>query len=824
MKRRIQLLRPQKPQLNRLVRISPSQRRVITYVSYNHRLVTSFFLICVLTVPKLGIADHHDWNASASFSTEKDGTRSMILARLTWNPPPLPPGATGGTYEISHEGGGRNSIGWGNSGGTLRVLQCFCGAAEFDRIYEEIKSESQRFTIEMNFYEGGWHSLSHKFTWKPPLVATNPNPADGTVVILSHGQPLELRWSLNRPASGHHVYFSDDFEDVDERTEDAFLGNLLRHPVVGSSESDYPNDLIPGKTYYWRVDEIDEDGTKFDGDIWSFWTKPPIPITDPNLVCWWTFDLSEGIRVIDWSGHGCEGTVGGEPQWVDGYDGRAVRFKAEGDFVARSLDKASDWPAGTVAFWVKADTVGQDSGGGVFSSYSGNFSGFQIEVDGGNPGNYQVAPGGLTYGAVATDWVHLALTFENTVAKLYYNGSSIESGPLIDTMFNQFALGVSRNMANSLLGAFDDFFIYDYALTQNEIKHVMRANTLVAWDPSPANGSVADIKEATPLRWSPGDGAFQHDVYFGTNRSDVVEADATNISGVYRGRQKLSTYTPTESLGSGQTYFWRIDEVNELNDKTPRKGNIWSFTTQPEIAYRPYPSDGSKLPQQNVILTWMPGSAGLLHDVYFGTDFDHVQNADKFDITGVYQGRWPDMSFVIEQLDFSQTYYWRIDEVEADGVTLHKGNIWNFTVVHPEETHYYSDGFETGRVAQPPWQLSGDADWLASVSEVHASGYSAQAGNIGDSQSTSLILEGSFAAGHISFWRRVSCEDRFDFLRFYIDGKLARMWSGNKDWQQVSFPITRGPHTFEWRYTKDSAISDGEDTAWIDDVVPLPVP
>jgi len=332
--------------------------------------------------------------------------------------------------------------------------------------------------------------------------------------------------------------------------------------------------------------------------------------------------------------------------------------------------------------------VNQDAWSGVFSSYFASSAGFQIDVDGGNPGNYQVDPGRLTFGSVATDWIHLALTFESSFAKLYYNGSLIESGTLEDTKFNQFALGINRNMSNSFFGIFDDLHIYDYALTQNEIKQVMRIKPLVAWEPSPANGSVTDIEQATPLVWSLGDGASQHDIYFGNNHSGVVNANTSDTSGIYRGRQKPVTYTPPEALESSQTYYWRIDQVNDLNNNASHKGDIWSFTIRPEIAYRPYPSNGCKLREQNVTLSWMTGSAGVLHDVYFGTDLDQVNGVDNSDTSGVYRGRGDWTNYTPDLLDRDRNYYWRIDEVEADGTTIHEGNVWSFTVVNIETVEY----------------------------------------------------------------------------------------------------------------------------------------
>ena len=74
-------------------------------------------------------------------------------------------------------------------------------------------------------------------------------------------------------------------------------------------------------------------------------------------------------------------------------------------------------------------------------------------------------------------------------------------------------------------------------------------------------------------------------------------------------------------------------------------------------------------------------------------------------------------------------------------------------------------------------------------------------------------------AGEASFWVKVSFESSFDSLRFHIDDEEIGEWSGDLDWQEVSFPVEAGRHTFRWAYSKDSSVSEGDDTAWIDDIV-----
>lgn len=77
----------------------------------------------------------------------------------------------------------------------------------------------------------------------------------------------------------------------------------------------------------------------------------------------------------------------------------------------------------------------------------------------------------------------------------------------------------------------------------------------------------------------------------------------------------------------------------------------------------------------------------------------------------------------------------------------------------------------------------------------------------------------------ISFELSVSSETS-DRLKFYVDGETVERWSGNVDWIGFSYALTSGTHELAWQYEKDLTKSEGEDTAWLDNVhfgAPLPV-
>lgn len=128
----------------------------------------------------------------------------------------------------------------------------------------------------------------------------------------------------------------------------------------------------------------------------------------------------------------------------------------------------------------------------------------------------------------------------------------------------------------------------------------------------------------------------------------------------------------------------------------------------------------------------------------------------------------------------------------------------------------YTQDFEGGSLP-PEFSTSGSALWFVSASGAIEGGFSAQNGNIGNSQESSLFLDVVFAvAGTVEFQHAESTEDNYDYLQFYIDGVQQDEWSGILAPAQASFPITAGAHTLEWRYHKDTSLDEGSDTVWVD--------
>lgn len=127
------------------------------------------------------------------------------------------------------------------------------------------------------------------------------------------------------------------------------------------------------------------------------------------------------------------------------------------------------------------------------------------------------------------------------------------------------------------------------------------------------------------------------------------------------------------------------------------------------------------------------------------------------------------------------------------------------------------EDFETGNLLKYNWQFKGNKPWETSSLVKSEGSYGAKSGALNNSERSEMYMEGQVLFDDtISFYRKVSSENGYDFLKFYIDSHEAGSWSGATDWEKVSYPVSAGRHRFSWVYEKDEATSAGLDAAWID--------
>jgi len=515
--------------------------------------------------------------------------------------------------------------------------------------------------------------------------AHSPEPAHGA---MHTDNWATLMWEAGAKSVSHDVYFATSFEDVNAGAADAFVGNVtMNNQPVGIVGFPAPEGLVNGKTYYWRVDEVNEahpdspwrgevwsfwlpfktgynpepvDGAQFEpididlnwaegmnaimqavyfgtdagevtnatgaptqmvntfdpgilelettyywrvdtfngaewitGPLWSFRTMPQIPLAeDPNLVAWWKLDEGIGTTVVDYSGNNHHGKFTlGQVEWVDGIDGGALAFP-DGWVEMTEYEGILGTQNRTVTAWINTTGYGDYISWGENVNTQKWICRVQDTAANGTVGALRTeCSGGYIIGStVLTDgqWHHVTSVLEVVGQsdimdiKLYVDGvrELISGSQAIDvnTVSEGRKVWLGEGHHGRLFpGLVDDIRLYNKALTQDEIKLLMRGDLLLAWDPEPPRGRTVDIESVLPLRWKAGDSAAQHDVYFGTDKDGVGSADESDATNIYRGRQGAVVYNPPEGVEwGGGPYYWRIDEYN--TDGTISKGNIWNFT------------------------------------------------------------------------------------------------------------------------------------------------------------------------------------------------------------------------------------------------------
>jgi hypothetical protein len=142
------------------------------------------------------------------------------------------------------------SDGWGSD---------WIGGIDDVRIYDHALSEPEIFAaMEGEMSPQAW----------------GPTPKDGELYTETWAN---MSWKPGPFAVSHDVYIGDNFDDVDSGAADTFIGNQGAPTlVVGFPGFPIPDGLVPGTTYYWRIDEVNDadPNSPWKGDIWSFSIPP----------------------------------------------------------------------------------------------------------------------------------------------------------------------------------------------------------------------------------------------------------------------------------------------------------------------------------------------------------------------------------------------------------------------------------------------------------------------------------------------------------------------------------------------------------------------
>ena len=189
--------------------------------------------------------------------------------------------------------------------------------------------------------------------------------------------------------------------------------------------------------------------------------------------------------------------------------------------------------------------------------------------------------------------------------------------------------------------------------------------------PNPADAAI--IRDTwVPLSWTAGDFTASHNIYVGESFEDV-KAGTGDTFQVNQTNTDYAIGFPgfpyPDGVTKGTTYYWRIEDI-EADGTTMHSGPVWSFAIAPKTAYNPSPADSEESVDPNVVLSWEPGFGAILHTVFFGDDYDTVNNA----VAGAPQGI---ATYKPDPLESGKTFYWRVDEFF--GFETVTGQVWSFT-------------------------------------------------------------------------------------------------------------------------------------------------
>lgn len=127
------------------------------------------------------------------------------------------------------------------------------------------------------------------------------------------------------------------------------------------------------------------------------------------------------------------------------------------------------------------------------------------------------------------------------------------------------------------------------------------------------------------------------------------------------------------------------------------------------------------------------------------------------------------------------------------------------------------ESFEDGNLGRFASTRSGAGSWSLRQDESPYGQWSLRSPSIAAGTTASYAVTVECDGGRVRFARRVNTADSADQLVFTIDGQPTASWRGDLPWEQVSYPVTAGTHTFTWTWERDAASGTGN-TASIDQI------
>jgi len=171
------------------------------------------------------------------------------------------------------------------------------------------------------------------------------------------------------------------------------------------------------------------------------------------------------------------------------------------------------------------------------------------------------------------DGVNLGAIAEWSKGVEFYDGAGqVAAGP------RMYFAGGTQETTGTPQGAWN-FTPEGEQMFRNAINYMIDVPNRYAEQTSPTDGASDLNRDEVLLQWQAGSNAIAHDVYFGTDLASVSAADGNNMPDVMISLGQTETAFDPGRLEFGQTYYWRVDE---LDNYRIYKGDVWSLTVEPE--------------------------------------------------------------------------------------------------------------------------------------------------------------------------------------------------------------------------------------------------
>ncbi|MCP4453087.1 MAG: LamG domain-containing protein, partial [Planctomycetes bacterium] len=320
-----------------------------------------------------------------------------------------------------------------------------------------------------------------------------------------------------------------------------------------------------------------------------------VQAADPDLVGWWKLDDGAGTTALDSSGNARDGILQGDPEWVDGQLGGALRFDGTEDAVdLGSADVFNFTGSFSISVWANIEAWNDGGWQNVMVGKHGEGTSWQLRKHGGNE-NLTFTIRGTSgaddpQGTIAPthgEWHHVVAIYDadggtrtvyiDNVLDIQIDDTGEPSGDDASVFIGarNNGGGAGDGPTGFFLGMIDDVYIFSRALTEEEIPQIARGlSPETASEPMPEDEDP-DVPRDVTLTWTAGEFAGTHNMYLGTSLEEIENATVPTAADL------TAASFDAGRLEFGQTYFWRVDEVNGTPDKTVFKGEIWSFTAEP---------------------------------------------------------------------------------------------------------------------------------------------------------------------------------------------------------------------------------------------------